>query len=218
MKNLFNTNLSSNLLKVIIAYSNGYFPMGETKNNPEIQWVIPNERGIIPIGKLYCSKSLKKIIKKNDFSISFNNNFKDVIFNCANRKTTWINTTIYELFLELHKIGFAHSVEVKKNQNLVGGLYGLSLGSIFFAESMFSIVPNTSKLALIAIMAKINYGGYKVFDTQFPSKHLTSLGGLAISKDEFKKKLDYTFDTTANFNRSPQLENWEDFLKFGTNN
>ena len=83
---------------------------------------------------------------------------------------------------------------------------------------MFSIVPNTSKLALIAIMAKINYGGYKVFDTQFPSKHLTSLGGLAISKDEFKKKLNYTFDTSANFNRSPQLENWEDFLKYGINN
>ena len=120
--------------------------------------------------------------------------------------------------MELHKIGFAHSVEVKKNKNLVGGLYGLSLGSIFFAESMFSIVPNTSKLALIAIMAKINYGGYKVFDTQFPSKHLTSLGGLCITKDEFQKKLNYILDTSAKFNRSPGITNWEDFLKYGTTN
>ena len=217
-KKIFNKNLNSNLLKVFLAYSNGYFPMGRNKNNKEIQWVKPYSRGIIPIGKLYCSKSLKKFIKKNDYDISFNKNFKDVIFNCANRKTTWINSTIYELFLDLHDQGFAHSVEVKKKEDLVGGLYGLSLGSIFFAESMFSIMPNTSKLALIAMMAKINYGGYKVFDTQFPSEHLSSLGGLSISENEFKKKLSYTFDTSAEFDRIPKLKNWEEFLEYGTNN
>ena len=214
---IFNKNLNSNLLKVFLAYSNGYFPMGKSKNSNEIQWVKPNNRGIIPIGKLYCSKSLKKFIRKNEYNISFNKNFKDVIFNCANRKTTWINSTIYELFLELHNQGFAHSVEVKKKETLVGGLYGLSLGSIFFAESMFSIMPNTSKLALIAMMAKINYGGYKVFDTQFPSEHLSSLGGLSISEDEFKKKLSYSFDTSAEFDRIPKLKNWDDFLEYGTN-
>ena len=149
-----------NFLQVFRAYSNGYFPMGESKDNPEIQWVIPNNRGVIPIGKVYCSKSLKKFIKKNKFNVSFDQNFKDVIINCANRKTTWINSTIYDLFVELNHMGFAHSVEIKKNELLVGGLYGLSLGSIFFAESMFSIFPNTSKLALIEMMAKVNYGGY----------------------------------------------------------
>ena len=192
--------------------------MGKNKNSTEIQWVKPNNRGIIPIGKLYCSKSLKKLIKKNEYKISFNKNFKDVIFNCANRKTTWINSTICELFLNLHYQGFAHSVEVKKKEILVGGLYGLSLGSVFFAESMFSITPNTSKLALIAMMAKINYGGYKVFDTQFPSEHLSSLGGLSISENEFKKKLSYTSDTTAKFDRMPKLKNWEEFLRYGTDN
>ena len=218
MKALYNKNLNSNLIKVFIAYSNGYFPMGKSKNNSEIQWVKPNNRGIIPIGKLYCSKSLKKFIKKNNYDISFNQNFRDVIFNCANRKTTWINSTIYQLFLELHNQGFAHSVEVKKKEVLVGGLYGLSLGSIFFAESMFSIMPNTSKLALIAMMAKINYGGYKVFDTQFPSEHLLSLGGLSINEDEFEKKLRFTFDTSAEFDRIPKLKNWEEFLEYGTDN
>tara|TARA_X000000368_G_scaffold62096_1_gene43906 strand:+ start:59 stop:715 length:657 start_codon:yes stop_codon:yes gene_type:complete len=218
VKNLFNKNLNPTLLKVFLAYSNGYFPMGENKNNDEIQWVKPKNRGIIPIGKLHCSKSLKKFIKKNDFNISFDKNFNDVIFNCANRKTTWINSTIYELFLYLFSQGFAHSVEVKKKETLVGGLYGLSFGSIFFAESMFSIIPNTSKIALIAMMAKINYGGYKVFDTQFPSEHLASLGGLSISEDKFKKKLSYTFDTSAEFDRIPQLNNWEEFLEYGTNN
>ena len=201
-----------------MAYSNGYFPMGRAKNNPEIEWVIPNNRGIIPIGKIHCSKSLKKIVKKNEFSISFNKNFKEVIKNCANRKTTWINSTIYDLFINLHQMGFAQSVEVCRNKVLVGGLYGLTLGSVFFGESMFSIFPNSSKLALIAMMAKINYGGYKVFDTQFPSKHLNSLGGRSISKEAFKHKLHYTNDNSADFNRFPKLKNWEEFLKYGTCN
>ena len=161
--------------------------MGKAKNNPEIEWVIPNERGIIPVGKVYCSKSLKKIVKKNEFSISFNKNFNEVINNCANRKTTWINSTIYNLFITLHQMGFAHSVEVCRNKVLVGGLYGLTLGSVFFAESMFSTFPNSSKLALIAMMGKVNYGGFKVFDTQFPSKHLSTLGGTSITKKNLRK-------------------------------
>ena len=190
--------------------------MGKDKNNPEIEWIIPKNRGIIPIGKVYCSKSLKKIVRKNEFSISFNKNFNEVINNCANRKTTWINSTIYDLFINLHQMGFAHSVEVSRNKVLVGGLYGLSLGSVFFAESMFSIFPNSSKLALIAMMGKINYGGFKVFDTQFPSKHLSTLGGTSITKEEFEQKLQYTKDTSADFYRFPNLKNWEEFLYYGT--
>ena len=192
--------------------------MGRDKYNPEIEWVIPNNRGIIPIGGIYCSKSLKKIVKKNEFSISFNKNFSEVINNCANRKTTWINSTIYELFITLHQMGFAHSVEVSRNKVLVGGLYGITLGSVFFAESMFSIFPNSSKLALIAMMAKINYGGFKVFDTQFPSKHLYTLGGTSISREEFKQKLLYTNDNSSDFNRFPELKKWEEFLKYGISN
>ena len=192
--------------------------MGKVKNKPEIEWVLPNDRGIIPVGKVHCSKSLKKIIKKNKFSISFNKNFNEVIKNCANREKTWINSTIYDLFITLHQMGFAHSVEVSRNKDLVGGLYGLTLGSIFFAESMFSFFPNSSKLALIAIMAKINYGGFKVFDTQFPSKHLNTLGGATISKEEFEQKLHYTTDNSADFNRLPKLKNWDEFLKYGTCN
>ena len=190
--------------------------MGKDKNNPEIEWIIPKNRGIIPIGKVYCSKSLKKIVRKNEFSISFNKNFNEVINNCANRKTTWINSTIYDLFISLHQMGYAHSVEVSRNKVLVGGLYGLSLGSVFFAESMFSIFPNSSKLALIAMMGKINYGGFKVFDTQFPSKHLSTLGGTSITKEEFEQKLQYTKDTSADFDRFPNLKNWEEFLYYGT--
>ena len=218
MKNTDYIENINNIINIFRAYTNGYFPMGINKNSPEIEWVIPGTRGIIPIGKLHCSKSLRKIIKKNIFEISFNSNFEEVIENCSNREQTWINSTIINLFNDLHILGYAHSVEVKKNKRLVGGLYGLSLGNIFFAESMFSIIPNTSKLALIAMMAKLNYGGFKIFDTQFPSKHLSSMGGIAISQSEFKKNINYLFDTNANFDRLPYLCNWEQFIKYGIKN
>ncbi len=132
MKNSDYIENINNVINIFKAYANGYFPMGISKNNPEIEWVIPDVRGIIPIGKLHCSKSLRKMIKKNNFDISFNNDFNEVIKNCSNRHQKWINSTIINLFNDLHVLGYAHSVEVKKNERLVGGLYGLSLGNIFF--------------------------------------------------------------------------------------
>ena len=191
--------------------------MGKVKNKPEVEWVLPNDRGIIPVGKVHCSKSLKKIIKKNKFSISFNKNFNEVIKNCANREKTWINS-LFMIYSLPSSNGFCSPVEVSRNKDLVGGLYGLTLGRVFFGESMFSFFPNSSKLALIAIMAKINYGGFKVFDTQFPSKHLNTLGGATISKEEFEQKLHYTNDNSADFNRLPKLKNWDEFLRYGTCN
>ena len=132
-----NKSLNPNHLLVLNAYSNGYFPMGKENDNINIEWVKPRMRGLLPLGKLYCSKSLKKIIKRNEHEISFNENFNAVIDNCANRKYTWINSTIRDLFIDFHKVGLAHSVEVKKNNELVGGLYGLSIGSIFFKGKFF---------------------------------------------------------------------------------
>ena len=211
-----NKTLNPNQLLVLNAYSNGYFPMGKENDNINIEWVKPRLRGLLPLGKLYCSKSLKKVIKRNEHEISFNENFNAVIDNCANRKYTWINSTIRDLFIDFHKVGLAHSVEVKKNSELVGGLYGLSIGSIFFAESMFSLISNASKLALLAMMARINYGGYKVLDTQFPSKHLSSLGGFAIKNKDFQDLLQFSFDQTANFNRNPRLKCWDQYLQYGS--
>ena len=218
MNKLIQDKYNNELFQIFLAYSQGYFPMALGKESTEIQWIIPDERGTIPIGKIHCSKSLKKLIKKNAYKISFDDNFHEVISNCANRNSTWINSKIIKLFIDLHNLGFAHSVEVKKNNTLVGGLYGLSIGNIFFAESMFSLVPNASKLALIAIMAKINYGGYKVFDTQFPSDHLKSLGGTTLSKLEFKQKLKLIFNDNAEFNRTPYLSSWDQYLRYGANN
>ena len=189
--------------------------MGKNKKSFAIEWVVPKKRGLIPIGKIHCSRSLMKIIKKSEFTVSFNTAFYDVITNCANRKITWINKTILDQYINLHAMGLAHSVEIKKDKRLVGGLYGVTLGSVFFAESMFSKISNTSKLALIAMMAKINYAGFQLFDTQFPSKHLESLGGITVEKKAFEKMLYLALNKAPDFNRSPKLLTWDEFLKFG---
>ena len=200
--------------RIILGYRSGKFPMGESKTGSTIEWVVPLERGLIPVGGIHCSKSLQKEIKKGDFSVSFNTNFDEVVRNCANREVTWINKTIFEQFQILHSKGLAHSVEIKKNDELVGGLYGLALGAVFFAESMFSKISNTSKLAMVAMMARVNYGGFLIFDTQFPSPHLKSLGGIKVEKKNFEKMLKLAIIKQANFNRSPKLTTWDQFLRF----
>ena len=200
--------------RIILGYRNGKFPMGESKTGSIIEWVVPFERGLIPLGGIHCSKSLLKEIKKADFSVSFDTNFDEVVSSCADREVTWINRTIFEQFQILYSKGLAHSVEIKKNGELVGGLYGLALGAVFFAESMFSKTSNTSKLAMVAMMARVNYGGFQIFDTQFPSPHLKSLGGIKVEKNNFEKMLKLALIKQANFNRSPKLKTWDQFLKF----
>ncbi len=196
----------------------GAFPMGKHNSNSSIEYVIPNERGLIPIGGIHCSKSLRKEIRNKDFSVSFDLDFKGVISNCANREVTWINQTVFDQYLILHTKGLAHSVEIWRKDVLVGGLYGLALGAVFFAESMFSKISNGSKLAMIAMMAKINYGGFMLFDTQFHSNHLKSLGGIKVHKTKFGKMLDLALRESSDFNRSPQLSTWDEFLQFGCKN
>ncbi|PQM57121.1 MAG: leucyl/phenylalanyl-tRNA--protein transferase [Rhodobacteraceae bacterium] len=201
--------------QIILAYSQGSFPMGTNKRSSKIEWVRPIERGLIPIGSIHCSKSLRKEINRKKFVVSFDTSFAEVIANCADREESWINRTILDQYLILHSNGLAHSVEIRQNNDLVGGLYGLELGAVFFAESMFSKVSNTSKLAMIAMMARVHYGGFKIFDTQFPSTHLTTLGGITVDQLSFQEMLSSAIKQQSNFNRSPKLSTWEDFLSYG---
>ena len=201
--------------QIILAYSQGSFPMGTNKRSSKIEWVTPIERGLIPVGSVHCSKSLRKEINRRKFVVSFDTSFAEVIANCADREESWINRTILDQYLILHSNGLAHSVEIRQNNDLVGGLYGLELGAVFFAESMFSKVSNTSKLAMIAMMARVHYGGFKIFDTQFPSAHLTTLGGITVDQLSFQEMLSSAIKQQSNFNRSPKLSTWEDFLSYG---
>lgn len=171
------------------AYSIGLFPMAEAADDPEIFWVEPEMRGIIPLDDFHVSKSLAKTIRKAPFDIRYDTAFDDVIGMCAqtapDRTSTWINATIRQLYGELHRMGHAHSVEAWEDGVLVGGLYGVSLGAAFFGESMFSRRTDASKICLVHLVERLNRSGFKLLDTQFTTDHLKTFGAIDIPKDEY---------------------------------
>jgi leucyl/phenylalanyl-tRNA---protein transferase len=179
-------NLSPGVL--LSAYRQGVFPWF-SETDP-ILWWNPNPRFVLYPEKIVISKSMKKLLKKNAFNISFDNDFLSVIQNCKkaprkNQDGTWISTDMVDAYYNLHKLGFAHSVEVKNDTGLVGGLYGISLGKIFYGESMFSRVANTSKLALIALCLWLCEKEFHIIDCQVPTSHLSSMGSEPIDRGEF---------------------------------
>ena len=185
----FSKNLSPEI--IIQLYKLGIFLMAENRFDKELYFVEPEKRALLPIGNFKYPKSLIRFCKKNPFSVSVNKSFKEVIFNCAtvNRTETWINETIEEKFCKIHEMGYAHSIECWNNYKLVGGIYGVAIGSCFFAESMFSKVSNASKFALINLIARLWYLGYKILDVQFVNNHLKQFGVFEVSKNDFKYKI-----------------------------
>ena len=149
--------------------------MGDHNANDKIFWCNPIIRAIIPISKLHISRSLKKLCFKKNFEFSINHDFPTIISNCANREETWINKSIMSIYNNLHDLGYAHSVEVWEKKNLIGGLYGVAIGNVFFAESMYSKSPNGSKIALIALMGILALHKFSLLDVQFMTNHLLNL-------------------------------------------
>jgi len=171
------------------AYSIGLFPMADSADDPEIFWVEPELRGIIPLDTFHVSKSLQKAIRKAPFDIRFDTAFAAVMDGCAeavdNRPSTWINSTIRSLYTELHGLGHAHSVEAWEDGELVGGLYGVSLGAAFFGESMFSRRTNASKICLVHLVERLRQQGFRLLDTQFTTEHLKTFGAIDVPKDDY---------------------------------
>jgi len=176
------------------AYSAGLFPMADSADDPELFWVEPEVRGIIPLNSFHISKSLAKAMRKKPFDIRFNTAFEAVMAGCAaegpDRPSTWINATIRKLYSELHQIGHAHSVEAWEGKELVGGLYGVSLGAAFFGESMFSRRTNASKICLVHLVERLKASGFVLLDTQFTTEHLKTFGAIDVPKLEYAKMLD----------------------------
>ncbi|OAE37461.1 leucyl/phenylalanyl-tRNA--protein transferase [Agrobacterium tumefaciens] len=176
------------------AYSAGLFPMADSADDPELFWVEPEIRGIIPLNDFHVSKSLAKAMRKKPFNIRFDTAFEAVMAGCAaeapDRPSTWINATIRKLYTELHQIGHAHSVEAWEGDELVGGLYGVSLGAAFFGESMFSRRTNASKICLVHLVERLRAGGFVLLDTQFTTDHLKTFGAIDVPKLEYTKMLD----------------------------
>jgi leucyl/phenylalanyl-tRNA---protein transferase len=181
------------------AYSIGMFPMSDAADDPELFWVEPEIRGIIPLDEFHVSASLAKAIRKRPFDIRFDTDFDQVVDKCAeaapDRPSTWINQTIRELYGALHRLGHAHSVEAFEGEELVGGLYGVSLGSAFFGESMFSRRTNASKICLVYLVERLRERGFTLLDTQFTTEHLKTFGAVDIPKEAYGLLLDKAMES-----------------------
>ena len=176
---------------ILKLYKSGIFLMARKRNEENIFFVNPEKRALLPIKKFHCSKSFVRFCKKKPFKVTINKCFQNVIKLCAtvNREETWINKIIEKKFVELHKMGYVHSIESWYEKKLVGGIYGVSLGSCFFAESMFSKRSNASKFALINLVSRLNLLGYNLLDVQFVNPHLKQFGVYELSRGYFKKLL-----------------------------
>ncbi len=169
---------------LLAAYASGYFPMAESRDG-EIRWLSPNPRAIIPLDAFTISRSLRQVLKKNPFEIRLNAAFEEVMRCCAEREETWISEDIIRSYLQLHALGFAHSVETWKEGALAGGLYGVALGGAFFGESMFSRARHASKIALVHLVERLHERKFELLDTQFITPHLARFGTIEISREEY---------------------------------
>lgn len=197
--------LTSDLL--LRAYAMGIFPMARSRGDQRLYWIDPDQRGILPLEDFHIPRSLRKTLKRGLFELRVDNAFEAVMAGCAEATTgrpdTWINQEIIRLFVELHHLGIAHSVETWRDGKLVGGLYGLSLGSAFFGESMFSRETDASKVALVDLVARLKRGGYILLDTQFVTEHLSRFGATEIPRHQYLKLLGSAVDMPAAFPRAP---------------
>jgi leucyl/phenylalanyl-tRNA---protein transferase len=180
--------------RLMLAYNNGIFPWFE--EDEPILWWAPEERMVLFFEDLKISKSMRKILDKGEFKVTFNKDFKSVITNCqkmnrVGQHGTWITEDMVAAYCKLHEQGFAKSVEVWKNDELVGGLYGIDLGDVFCGESMFSKVSNASKVAFITLAEKLHKANYKLIDCQVHNNHLESLGCIEIEREEFMAILNF---------------------------
>ena len=189
---------------LLSAYMQGIFPMAESADAEDIFWVDPEERGIFPLDQFHIPKKLIRKIRAQPFDVRINTAFHEVMTKCAKptdnpeRKNTWINDIILERYAELHELGYAHSIECWQDDNLVGGLYGVSLNGAFCGESMFHEVTDASKVALVYLVARLKAGGYSLLDTQYVTDHLSQFGAVEIPRMIYRQllkaalELDYT--------------------------
>lgn len=181
------------------AYAAGVFPMAESRDDPQIHWIDPRRRGVLPPERFHISRSLARTIRRAPWRISVNEDFRATVLACADREETWINEEILALYQSLHEMGFAHSLEVREGDALIGGVYGVSIGAAFFGESMFSRRKDASKLALAWLSHRLLAGGYLLLDTQFITPHLASLGAIEIPRAEYHRQLRAALAREADF-------------------
>jgi leucyl/phenylalanyl-tRNA--protein transferase len=170
------------------AYCNGYFPMADPESG-EIAWYSPDPRTIFELSEFKIPRSLKLTIKKGIFEVRLDTQFEEVMRGCAARDETWISEDIVASYLQLHRLGFGHSVECWHEGKLAGGLYGVAIGGAFFGESMFSLERDASKVALVSLTQRLKERNFELLDTQYSTPHLIRFGAREIPKSEYMKRL-----------------------------
>ena len=181
------------------AYAEGVFPMAEGRDDPVIHWIDPQRRAIFPMEGFHTSRSLARHIRRIQPRVTVDSDFAGVVRACAHRPETWINDEIFAAYTALYDQGHAHSLEVWQDGALIGGIYGVVLGAAFFGESMFSAQVNGSKMALVYLMHRLRAGGFTLFDVQFLTDHLASLGAVELSRATYRKRLAEALPTRAQF-------------------
>jgi leucyl/phenylalanyl-tRNA--protein transferase len=194
------------------GYSLGIFPMAENRDDPDIFWVDPKRRGVMPLDGFHLSRSLAKAMRQSTFDVRINAEFDAVVAACADRSETWINAEIARLYSALHERGQAHSLELWDGSDLVGGVYGVTLGAAFFGESMFSRRTNASKMALAVLVDRLNRAGFTLFDTQFQTDHLASLGVIEIPRVAYQARLEHAKARKADFT-APEILPLQDVMQ-----
>jgi leucyl/phenylalanyl-tRNA--protein transferase len=184
--------------------------MANNQDDPKIDFFDPDPRGIIPLENFHISRSLRKLIRKGIFKVTYNAAFSSILEGCSrisrNRPTTWINHEIKTVYKQLFDMGYCHSIEIWYGKSIVGGLYGVSIGAAFFGESMFSLKPNASKVALVHLVASLKQEGFVLLDSQFPNKHLVQFGAIDITREDYKSRLRFAVNREAKFPaQSPDL-------------
>lgn len=193
--------LTSELL--LSAYCSGLFPMADPDDDDRLSWYAPDPRAILPLDGLRISKSLARTVRQCRFEVSADRAFEDVMRMCASpapgRETTWISQDLIEAYTELHRRGYAHSMECRRNEEILGGLYGVAIGGAFFAESMVSRARDASKVAMVHLVERLRFGGFILLDTQMNTPHLARLGVVVIPRPAYEARLAHALTVAANW-------------------
>jgi leucyl/phenylalanyl-tRNA--protein transferase len=193
-----------NVQMLLAAYAQGIFPMSHPEVGDEVYWYAPDPRAIIPLDERFIvSRRLRQVIRQGRFEVRYSTAFSDVMEACAAprevQKTTWISAGLVRAYTQLHQLGFAHSVEAWRDGQLVGGLYGVSLGGLFAGESMFHRETDASKVCLVALVERLRERGYQLLDTQFTTDHLKKFGAYEIPRDEYERRLEGAVGLSCSF-------------------
>src|SRR5471032_3118471 len=203
MANRENTYIEITPEVLLKAYACGIFPMAESADDPALYWIEPDMRGIIPIEGFHVPLRLARTVRATHFTVRVDRDFDAVVDGCAeakdDRARTWINERIRKIYRSLFEHGHCHSIEVYDGDDLVGGLYGVSLGAAFFGESMFHRARDASKIALVHLVARLRAGGYRLLDTQYVTDHLKTFGAVEVAKRRYHKMLEEAIAGDGNF-------------------